>query len=79
MSNNQESEFQTVKSKRGPGPRGQRIQNKNNQNQNKNSEQNDKPRLTFKKVFRLNVTKCSGLNFWKTLLNSDRVRLTVSM
>ena len=58
MSNNQESEFQTVKSKRGPGPRGQRIQNKNNQNQNKNSEQNDKPRLTFKELlFELNNLK----------------------
>jgi HSP20 family molecular chaperone IbpA len=52
--NNQEVEFQTVKSKSGPGPRGQKIQNKNN----KNNEHHDKPRLTFKELlFELNNLK----------------------
>jgi HSP20 family molecular chaperone IbpA len=52
--NNQELEFQTVKSKRGPGPRGQKVQNKNN----KNNEHHDKPRLTFKELlFELNNLK----------------------
>lgn len=50
--NNQEAEFQTVKSKRGPGPRGQKIQNKNNQNKN------NEPRLSFKELlFELNNLK----------------------
>jgi HSP20 family molecular chaperone IbpA len=56
--NNQEAEFQTIKSKRGPGPRGQRIQNKNNQDRKERDQNDQKPRLSFKELlFELNNLK----------------------
>jgi HSP20 family molecular chaperone IbpA len=63
MQNNTSEDFQTVKSKRGPGPRGQKVKDRQQKAQEQNSQNvqttgESKPRLTFKEIlFELNNLK----------------------
>jgi HSP20 family molecular chaperone IbpA len=63
MQNNTSESFQAVKSKRGPGPRGQKVKDRQQKAQEQNSQNiqttgESKPRLTFKEIlFELNNLK----------------------